>query len=167
MSAGPREKFSMLDPRTQAEHDRRYAREMEEYFQASPGSGLDKLRHFAKFVPRQALSLFLAKAAIFERVLGVHGHIVECGVYLGGGLMTWAQLSAIHEPYNHVRRVVAFDTFTGFAAMHDKDKGDNLDCAVPGGLATGAEGDVRRCIGLYDLNRPIGHIPRAELVVGN
>jgi hypothetical protein len=128
---------------------------------------MDKLRHFTKFVPRQALAKFLAKHALFHHVLGVHGHIIECGVFLGDGLMTWAQLSAIYEPVNHIRRIVGFDTFTGFPELTEKDRGDNQDHAVPGGLATHAYDDLMECLELYDLNRPLGHIPRVELVVGD
>lgn len=162
-----KERFSMQDQSHQTEKDREFAQGMEEYFASSLGTGMDKVRNFAKFIPRQTLSLFLAKNALFERVLDVHGHIIECGTFLGGGLMTWAQLSAIFEPANHVRRVVAFDTFTGFAAIHDKDRGEKIDYAVKGGLATHAFDDLQECIRLYDLNRPIGHIPRVELVVGD
>ncbi len=161
------EKFSMLDPRTQTERDCEFARGMESYFPRSLGTNVDKLRNFAKYVPRQELTRFLAKHELFRHVVRIHGHIVECGVFLGCGLMTWAQLSAIYEPVNHTRRVIGFDTFTGFPGMSGKDKGDNLDCAVPGGLATNAYEDLQECIRLYDLNRPIGHIPRVELVAGD
>ncbi len=159
--------FSMHDIRTQTENDQGYAMGMGAYFPRSLGTNMDKLRNFSKYVPRQALSAFLAKNAIFERLLNVHGHIIECGIFLGGGLMTWAQLSAIYEPVNHIRRVIGFDTFTGFVDINAKDKGDNLEFAVPGGLATEAFSDLQEAIRLYDLNRTIGHIPRAELVVGD
>jgi hypothetical protein len=161
------EKFSMLVPQNQTENDVAYSRDMESYFGQSLGTNIDKLRNFAKFVPRQALSNFLAKHELFKHILGVHGHIIECGVFLGGGLMTWAQLSAIYEPVNHVRRVVGFDTFTGFPEIGDKDKGQNPDYAVSGGLSTNAYDDIKESIRLYDLNRPVGHIPRIELVVGD
>lgn len=55
-------------------------------------------------------------------MLNVHGSIVECGVLLGGGLMTWAVLSEIFEPINHLRRVIGFDTFSGFASIAPEDK---------------------------------------------
>lgn len=161
------EQFSMLDPRRQTENDREYSRGMEEFFARSPGTNMDKLRNFAKFVPRQSLSLFLAKHALFQHVLPVHGHIIECGVFLGGGLMTWAQLSAIYEPVNHIRQVVGFDTFTGFPGLSEKDEGVDLDCATEGGLATNAYDDVMEATRLYDLNRAVGHIPRTQLVVGD
>jgi hypothetical protein len=161
------EKFSMFDPRNRTDKDFAFSREMQTYFQSSLGTDVDKLRNFTKFVPRQSLTTFLAKSILFERILNVHGYIIECGVFLGGGLMTWAQLSAIFEPVNHIRRVVGFDTFTGFVGISEKDKGDNLECAVPGGLATNAYDDLKEAVRLYDLNRAIGHIPRVELVIGD
>jgi hypothetical protein len=159
--------FSMRDARTQTDNDKAFAQSMGSYFSKSLGANIDKLRNFTKYVPRQALSTFLAKNALFERIINVHGHLIECGVFLGGGLMTWAQLSSIYEPVNHIRRVVGFDTFTGFVDISEKDKGDNLEFAVPGGLSTEALGDIKEAIRLYDLNRTIGHIPRIDLVVGN
>ncbi|MBC7541357.1 MAG: class I SAM-dependent methyltransferase [Candidatus Sericytochromatia bacterium] len=167
MDLNAAERFSMLDPRRQTANDRAYAEGMSTYFGRSLGTDMDKLRNFAKYVPRQALSLFLAKHQLFQQLLTVQGHIIECGVYLGGGLMTWAQLSAIYEPVNHLRQIVGFDTFTGFVGLGDEDQGDNLACAVEGGLATHAFDDLQAGLDLYDLNRPVGHIPRTQLVVGD
>lgn len=161
------ERFSMLDQRTQTSNDNAYSAEMESYFARSLGGNVDKLRNFTKFVPRQTLTAFLAKHEVFREVLPVHGHLIECGVHLGGGLMTWAQLSAIYEPMNHTRRVVGFDTFEGFTGLHPNDHGDNMDAAHEGGLATHAEDDILEAVRLYDTNRHIGHIPRVELVVGD
>jgi len=157
----------MLDQRKQTDKDCEFLAGMESHFARSLGTNVDKLRNFTKYVPRQELARFLAKHALFEKILHTHGHIIECGVFLGGGLMTWAQLSAVYEPVNHTRRVVGFDTFTGFPELSDKDKGDNLAYAQPGGLASHAYEDLQECIRLFDLNRPIGHIPRVELVAGD
>jgi hypothetical protein len=168
MKATTEEQFSMLDPRHQTQADLDFAQRMEGYYVRSMGTNLDKLRTFTKYVPRQTLTTFVAKNAVFEHVLRVHGHIIECGVFLGAGLFTWGQLSAIYEPYNHHRRVVGFDTFTGFTGFHKRDGGvDAPEYAVQGGLATSAEEDIREAINLFDLNRPIGHIPRIELIVGD
>lgn len=157
----------MQDPRSQTDGDLEFARRLGAYYPASLGTDVDKLRNFVKYVPRQTLAHFLARHALFRRVLRQHGHIVECGVFLGGGLMTWAQLSAIYEPFNHTRRVVGFDTFTGFPDLHAKDAASAPVYAVPGGLATEAQADIERGVAIYDLNRPIGHIPRVEVVAGD
>lgn len=167
MSDVTKEKFSMLDLRNQTANDVEYAKKLQDYFSKSIGTDLDKLRNFAKYVPRQTLSIFLAKHALFQRICNIHGNIIECGVYLGGGLLSWAQFSAIHEPINHNRRIIGFDTFTGFTNIHEKDKADAPSYLKEGGLTTNAFDDLQECIKLFDMNRHIGHIPRLELVVGD
>jgi len=157
----------MSDPSTQTANDLTFAKELEAYLPSSIGSHVDRLHNFTKYVPRQTLAAFLAKHEMFQRVLSMHGHIIECGVFLGGGLMTWAQLSAIFEPINHTRRVVGFDTFEGFPYLDVKDGAPDLDYARAGGLHSGAKTDIEKSISLYDLNRPIGHIERVELVSGD
>jgi len=156
----------MLDPRSRTAVDNEYEVGMESYYDASLGTNMDKLRSFTKFAPRQILSTFLGKNELFQRVLGVHGHIIECGVYLGAGLMTWANLSAIYEPFNHIRRIVGFDTFAGIPKISQQDIGSGSHQRL-GGCAVDSMEDLRECIRLYDLNRPIGHIPRVELVAGD
>ena len=158
--------YSMLDPRSRTAADHEYESRMETYFDRSLGTNMDKLRSFAKFVPRQIIGTFLGKLELFKLALGVHGHIVECGVYLGAGLMTWANLSAILEPYNHIRRIVGFDTFSGAASVTESDVSVG-STQRPGGCAVNSLEDLRECVDLYDVNRPIGHVPRVELVAGD
>src|SRR6201746_1029884 len=80
-----------------------------------------RLQTFPRHVRRQDLARFLVRYEIFKLNAGIHGSVVECGVFAGGGLMTWAQCSSILEPYNHTRRVIGFDTFAGFPKIHKKD----------------------------------------------
>jgi Macrocin-O-methyltransferase (TylF) len=161
------EQFPTHIPGHQTERDLQYYREMSEYFDCSLGVTIDKLRNFTKFVPRAEISRFIVKNALFQRILNIHGYIIECGVFLGGGIMTWAQLSSIHEPLNHIRRVIGFDTFEGFPQVHAKDISTENPFAAEGSLNVPAYHDLQECIRLYDLGRPIGHIPRVELVAGN
>jgi hypothetical protein len=158
--------YSMLDPCGRTPADKEYDDGMEAYFERSMGTNMDKLRSFAKFVPRQTLGTFLAKIELFKLTIGVHGYIIECGVYLGAGLMTWANLSAILEPYNHTRRIIGFDTFAGDASLSTRDEGANF-VHQAGSYAADSLEDLIECLRLFDLNRPIGHIPRVELVAGD
>jgi hypothetical protein len=146
--------------------DYEYYRRLNEYYGDSRGTHLDKLRAFPKYVPIAEMGRFLAKSVIFQRLLSVQGSIVECGVFNGGGLMTWAALSAIHEPLNHTRKVVGFDSFSGFVDVAAEDQAGNTH-AVKGGLATDSFDDIRRAVEIFDLYRPLGHIPKVELVPGD
>lgn len=156
----------MLDPRSRTSADNEYDTAMESYFDASMGTNMDKLRSFTKFVPRQMIGTSIAKVELFRQALTVHGHIIECGVFLGAGLMTWANLSAIYEPFNHIRRIVGFDTFSGIPTITPSDAGGGSTQKL-GGCGADSFDDLKECIRLYDLNRPIGHIPRVELVKGD
>ena len=162
------EEYSMVEKHTQTLNDNKFSDQINNYFEKSIGTNLDKLKNFCKFVPRQTISHFLAKNELFKLILNSHGHIVECGVYLGGGLMTWAELSAIYEPYNHTRRIIGFDTFSGFPTINKKDKSSkNTKYTNKGGLSANSLADITDSVKLYDLNRPIGHINRVELVEGD
>ena len=155
-------------PEHQRPQDDEYYKRLNEYYASSAGSNVDKLRAFPKFVPVAELGRFLARSRIFERVLTVPGSVVECGVFGGGGLMTWATLSAILEPLNHVRRVIGFDTFEGFVATGPKDAASASNPnAVPGGLAADMAEDIAQSAAIFDLYRPLGHIGKVELVRGD
>jgi len=155
------------EPKNQSPADTAQFAAVERVFAESAGSVSDKLDAFPKFASRQALAKFLARYEIFKQILAVNGSIIECGVLHGGGLLTWAKLSAIFEPSNHTRRIIGFDTFTGFPSVHASDlSGDSSHVAV-GGLRGSTLADVSAAVELFDLNRPIAHIPKIELVAGN
>ena len=109
---------STHDPRTQSAADYTQRAAIEDYFAESIGSFNEKLENFTKYVPRQTLARFMARYEIFKLIQDVQGSIVECGVQFGGGLMSFAKISAIMEPYNFQRRIIGFDTFSGFPEIH-------------------------------------------------
>lgn len=164
-------KFSLRDPNTQSQSDKVYRASIGKYFESSAGGVLDKLENFTRFVPRQNLAMFLAKNFIFNHILNIHGSIVECGVFMGGGLFTWAQLSAIYEPINHNRKIIGFDSFEGFPSLDNKDLSEleNSELAHKklGGYCFEADAELRKGIDLFDLNRSVGHISKINLVKGN
>jgi hypothetical protein len=151
----------------QSAGDLRFFEETARYFEQGADTTLAKIENFAKYVPRQTLARFLVRYEIFNKILHVNGSIIECGVLRGSGLFTFAKLSAIFEPVNHTRKIIGFDTFRGFPAIHEKDAaGDSSHLAV-GGLEADSHADIARGIELFDLNRPVGHIPKIELVEGD
>lgn len=144
-----------------------FREKLEAYFVNSPGTFVWKLQNFTKYVPRQALTRMLVKYEMFRRVLPLQGSVVECGVLAGGGLMVWAQLSAIFEPLNYQRRIIGFDTFSGFAGIAPEDATGESAIAYPGGLALDSYNDILESIKLYNANRFMGSMEKVFLVKGN
>jgi len=125
-----------------------------------------RLENFPKYVRRQHLKRFLAMYEIFKLVLPVKGSIVECGVFKGFGVMTWAKLSTMLEPENLTRRIYAFDTFAGFPNVSEKDK-NAITKHVHGGLYADSYEELLALINEYDRDRFLGHIDKVHLIKGD
>lgn len=156
-----------LSSASRTEREQTYMTALDECIRSSAFSAVEQFMNFPLYTPRQNIANFLTKYELFRRVQNVHGSIIECGVAFGGGLMAFAQLSAIFEPVNHPCRVVGFDTFSGFPTLSDKDSGSLSREAHTGGYAVDSYSEIMRCVELFDRNRFVGHIPKVELVRGD
>jgi hypothetical protein len=160
-------KMSLAEEKRKSKTDAEYHSRLEEFFSRSIGSNVEKLNNFTKYVPRQTLTRFLSKYEIFKLVLPIQGSIIECGVYMGGGLMTWALLSSILEPVNHQRKIIGFDTFSGIPKLSDEDRTSVSARCKEGELAVDSYADLKQCIEVFDQNRSLSHIAKVELVKGD
>jgi hypothetical protein len=163
---------TMHDPRTQTPGDINARMVLEEYFNSSAGSATEKLENFAKYVPRQNLARFLARYELFKLIVDIQGSIVECGVLFGGGLLSFAKLSAILEPYNFQRRIIGFDTFSGFPEIAPEDvlgvpDRRSAHLKKHGFAAAHAYEDILRAIEIFDMTRLLNHFPKVSVVKGD
>lgn len=156
------------DQGSQSRNDTDQFSAIAELFESEPLPVIERIEAFGKYATRQSIAKFLTKYEIFKQILHVNGSIVECGVLHGGGLLTWAKLSSIFEPANHLRRVIGFDTFEGFPSVHEKDtRTGEFHELEAGGLKGSSLKSIQRAVEVYDLNRAIAHIPKVELVAGD
>jgi len=155
------------DSKSQSANDNDQFSAVAKLFADEPIPLIEKIEAFAKYASRQSLAKFFTKYELFKQVLNVSGSIVECGVLHGAGLLTWAKLSSIFEPANHPRKVIGFDTFSGFPSVSSKDTVGTFNDTKVGGLCGTPYEYVQEAVRIYDLNRPIAHIPKVELVEGD
>ena len=157
------------NPKNYIESERDYFLRSHDYFYGSSGSFTEKVHAFPRFISRQAMSYFLARNEAYQKILNVHGNILDFGVYRGGSLFTWMHLSSIYEPYNHIRKIIGFDSFQGFSELGKEDfgaDGGELALKVQGGMAYEGAHELREGIKLLDLNRPLGHVSKGSIVEG-
>jgi hypothetical protein len=141
-------------------------KEIEKIFLACADPVEARLENFPKYVRRQHLKRFLAMYELFKRVLPVKGSVVECGVFRGFGLMSWAKISTILEPENLTRRIYGFDTFAGFPSVAEQDR-SNFTTSKVGDLGASSYEELKQLISQYDKDRFLGHIPKVELIKGD
>ena len=135
-------------------------------FEACPDPVETRLENFPKYVRRQHLKRFLAMYEVFKLALPVKGSVVDCGVFRGFSLMSWAKLSAMLEPENLTRRIYGFDSFEGFPSVSERDRNRT---AVPtrGGLAGSSYEELQALIAEFDKDRFLGHVDKVHLVKGD
>lgn len=152
------------------EIEKNYMKNMEEHLQrlkdTLPLSAI--VNNFAKYVRRQEITRFLFRHEIFKKILNIKGSILECGVFSGNGLMSWAQLSAILEPIGFFRRIHGFDTFAGFPRVTEEDlSGSEKVEWKSGDLKDDSYEDLLYCIELFDMNRFLSQFTKVQLIKGD
>ncbi len=123
------------------------------------------LDNIGLFMTRQTLSRINFLQMLYKKIVPVHGVIMEFGVRWGQNLSLFHSLRGIHEPYNYNRRIIGFDTFTGFPSVHDCDS-ESLsegDYAV----SDGWQDELEKILNYHNNNSPISHKKKHELVQGD
>lgn len=137
-----------------------------------PSNINDPMRHFEKYISRQSMARFMARYELFKMQQNIKGCIVECGVHHGAGIMSWAKLSSALEPYALDRRVIGFDTFSGFPDIHQADSAGlkvGNDALAKGAFDAGYDvyKELTQLIADYDENRYLNHLQKVFLVKGD
>jgi hypothetical protein len=114
---------------------------------------------------RMGLSRILYYDQLYRQLLGVPGVILEFGVQWGATLALLSNLRGIHEPYNFTRKLIGFDTFSGFPSIDQRDGSvpHPGDYSVPDGHINLLE----EILELHEAASPVSHITKSELVVGD
>jgi hypothetical protein len=119
------------------------------------------------YLRRVQLADLLSMDALYRMLPEVPGTIMEFGVLHGRHLTTLTALRSIYEPYNSLRRIVGFDTFTGFPDVEDVDRVSTS--AVPGRFAVpdGEVSHLREVLAAHEASEPYGHTQRSFVVEGD
>lgn len=123
----------------------------------------------ANYLRRIHLGKILALWEAFRLVQDLPGSIVELGVFKGQSLLLFAKFMELMNPNDRSCSVIGFDSFQGFADLHQKDGGVDLrvDKKVGGWNASDYYEELKAHIHLFDFDRFVGHKSRIELVEGD
>lgn len=91
-------------------------------FQKSPLPPNDLLFNLGLYTRSSLLVKYLVLSDIYKRFRNIPGLICEFGTWWGQNLVLLENLRAIYEPFNKQRRILGFDTFTGYTPLSSQDK---------------------------------------------
>jgi hypothetical protein len=117
---------------------------------------------------RISLSKVLFYDDIVRRITHIPGVVMELGVQWGALTSLLYNLTAIHEPYNFRRRVVGFDTFSGFpeSSLSESEVAQGWK---PNDLAADVDAKAlaERCLTAHQAFSGMNHMLRHEYVQGD
>ncbi len=134
-------------------------------FRGSPISEQEIMQNLGLYMNRQSLSRLLFMQELYQKIVEVHGVIMEFGVRWGQNLALFTNLRGIYEPYNYNRKVVGFDTWEGFPSVNSKDGAK----VKPGdyGVSEGYENHLATMLEYHESECPISHKQKFELIKGD
>lgn len=123
--------------------------------------------NLAVYMRRHQLSDLLSMDALYRMLPEVPGVIMEFGVLHGRHLAAFTALRGIYEPYNSLRRVIGFDTFTGFPEVADVDRASPSAAVGRFAVPTDEVGHLRDVLAAHEAAEPYGTTPRSFVVQGD
>lgn len=117
------------------------------------------------FLDRRLISRILFINDIYRQILPIHGSIFEFGVRYGSNLSLFTSMRGIHEPFNHNRKVIGFDTFEGFVGVEPEMDPD----ARAGDFAVtpGYEAFLQDLLLQHERMAPLENIQKFQLIKGD
>jgi len=140
-------------------------REMLRLLKECPIPDGELARNMGLFLAPQTLSRVLFMDFLYRSTIDVQGVVMEFGCRWGQNLALFASLRGIYEPFNRLRKIIGFDSFSGFPAV---DRRDGARVAA-GGYATtaGYEHYLERMLAFMEAESPLSHLKKYALLKGD
>ena len=139
-----------------------------EHFKECPIPGESLLPNIGLFINSKNLARILMIDFLYKQIINTHGVIMEFGTRWGQNIALFSTLRGIYEPFNRHRKVIGFDTFSGFPLISKEDNAD-AHFAYVGGLTTTPKYDeyLEKIMYLQEQDAPLSHIKKYEIVKGD
>ena len=133
----------------------------------SPIPEHELIRNLGLYVLPMELKRYLFFADLYQQFVNVPGVILEFGCRWGQNLATLQSLRSILEPYHHRRRIVGFDTFSGFTNVAAEDGSADAVQLGAYGVTDGYADYLRQVMSLRERQSPLPDVQKFEIVEGD
>jgi hypothetical protein len=126
----------------------------------------DRLTNLYLYQPATILAKILYVNELYQRVMHLPGDIFEFGVWWGANISLFANLRTVYEPYNRVRKVVGFDTFTGYPQAASDDRPSEHMTSGLYSVGTEYRKHLEAVLDAHERESPSPQIRKYDLVEG-
>jgi len=141
--------------------------EFYEKFAQCPIPPSEVLSHLGLFLNRQTLSRIIFMHELYQKIIPVNGIVVEFGVRWGQNLALFSSFRGMYEPFNYFRKIVGFDTFSGFPSVAKQDGDDDVIVQGAYSVTENYETYLDSVMSYHESESPLSHIKKYELVKGD
>jgi len=136
-----------------------------EKLKSTPIPDNELVHNLGLYLNRQTLCRILFFHEIYKKIINVHGVVMEFGVRWGQNLSLFSSFRGIYEPYNYLRQIIGFDTFSGFPNVNQLD-GKNVSKGDYG-VSDNYEEYLNEILLYHQNESPISHKKKYDLIKGD
>ena len=136
-------------------------------FKNNPIPDEQVMENLGLFLNSKNLSRILFMDFLYRKQIKNQGVIFDFGTRWGNNAAIFAACRGIYEPFNRHKKIVAFDTFSGFPSVHIKDGNSDM---MRQGCVTVAENYQQyldKILESQENDAPLNHIKKFETVAGD
>ncbi len=139
------------------------------HFRKCPIPDEDILQNLGLFLSSKNLSRILFMDHLYRQIIDTQGIVIEFGCRWGQNVALFSALRGIYEPFNRHRKIVGFDTFTGFPSINDSHDNQSCDIIREGGLSCTENYDqyLDKVMDLQEQDNPMSHVKKYEIRKGD
>ena len=157
--------FNFVDFGEDGQMDRR--RQLIKIMKESPIPENELLLNTGLFLVPQTLSRIMFLEHVYKQILDVQGVIIDFGTRWGQNMSLFSAFRGIFEPFNRVRKIVGFDTFSGFVDVHEKDSTAAMMKKGSYSVTPNYEKQLASIMAIQEQESPLSHIKKHEIVKGD
>lgn len=160
-----KKKFNRLNNKSTEENENFI--EFLNVYKNSPIPDNEILENLFMYIQKKDLSHLLFINEIYKKIINIHGNIVEFGTRWGRNLALFVTLRGIYEPYNHTRKIIGFDSFSGFPNISKKDGNHSSLKKGSYSVTNNYINELDKFLEKKERELPINHIKKYDLIKGD
>ena len=151
----------------QSQSEERERQRLVESLKSSPIPDDQLLGNLGLFLDARNLSRILFMDFIYRMIIDVQGVVMDFGTRWGHNMALFATLRSIYEPFNRHRKVIGFDTFSGFPSVTEKDGNSSLMVAGNLAVADNYTEYLNNLMSTHEALNPLDHIRKFDIRAGD
>lgn len=165
------DKKLLISSSSNTEQEKRMRAEFLDFFlNKNPIPDEELFYNIGLFINRQVLSRILFMNELYQKILDVPGVVMEFGSRWGANLALFENFRGMYEPYRNNRKIIGFETFSGYPSVNEKDINETNSSYMKKGaydMPYDYDKTLEYILNYHQMESPISHIKKYEIVKGD